>query len=166
MNDTRLPDGPPHPSWEREYQRRRRIERADATENASELRPCPFCGGRARITCRDAEGNVQPAEYEADPWSGLRYAIEHTIEGDAVGECPIAAHADDGGEVGTFLYESRDEAATAWNRIPAVDAADDSWLFAIIADIREAIGDQGRAMLSELPQAVREALAQAREGRS
>jgi hypothetical protein len=89
-----------------------------------ELLPCPFCGGHARIGDFDDEGNYHPREYEKDPWSGLSFALLHD-EKDADDSCPIATH--DGELLGMFLYDTRTEAAAAWNRRAALgDPAADS----------------------------------------
>lgn len=32
-----------------------------------ELKPCPFCGGKAVIQIRDEEGNLHDEEYEKNP---------------------------------------------------------------------------------------------------
>lgn len=63
-----------------------------------ELKPCPFC-----------EGEIRDKEYERDPYSGLRYAVAHD---DPNGACPIATYD----EPLTWLYDSRDGVAHAWNR--------------------------------------------------
>jgi Lar family restriction alleviation protein len=78
------------------------------------LKPCPFCGGEAKITFSDAEGNMRDAEYANDPWSGLMFRIYHPHE-DNEG-CPIANYDCDGGSMGVYLYETKEEAAEAWNK--------------------------------------------------
>jgi hypothetical protein len=82
-------------------------------EQNIEMSPCPFCGGTAGFTICDDEGNVRDPEYEDDPWSGLSFAIRHTVEDNP--DCPIAAFEDDGGKVGTMLFGSRKAAAESWN---------------------------------------------------
>ena len=77
------------------------------------LLECPFCGGAARILVCDEEGNIHDDAYEDDPWSGLRFAIQHD-ESNADEDCPIATC--DGEMIGGFTYDTRQEAATAWNR--------------------------------------------------
>lgn len=75
------------------------------------LKPCPFCGGKVKIYVSDDEGNYRPDEYEDDPWSGLTFTLGHPRGKNK--DCPIANH--DGEILGTFLYESREEAAETWN---------------------------------------------------
>ncbi|MEK5479918.1 hypothetical protein NYE70_23770 [Paenibacillus sp. FSL R5-0407] len=78
------------------------------------LKPCPFCGGEVKIIVSDAEGNMRDEEYEKDPWSGLSYKLQHDHEEND--GCPIATYEDDGIGLGVYLYDSRDEASTAWNK--------------------------------------------------
>lgn len=80
-------------------------------DNHPTLDPCPFCGGAATLDVCDAEGNVKDAAYETDPWSGLSYTFQHNDVDNPT--CPIAHDVDY--HIGTLLYESREEAATAWN---------------------------------------------------
>lgn len=82
-------------------------------EDAKTLKPCPFCGGVASISISDDEGNNRNAEYESDPWSGLSFRIKHS-DADNTG-CPIANHEEDGGIIGIYLYDSREEAIKTWN---------------------------------------------------
>lgn len=77
---------------------------------AETLKPCPFCGGEARLVVCDSEGNVHDESYEADPYSGLSYAIVHGSD-DCCGECPVSTS-----DLLPWLYETREEAAAAWNR--------------------------------------------------
>lgn len=79
-----------------------------------ELKPCPFCGGVAKIQISDDEGNLRDEEYKSDPWSGLSYSIVHDNKENK--DCPIANHYQDGGVVGTFLYDSEEELTTSWNK--------------------------------------------------
>ena len=80
--------------------------------NLKELKPCPFCGVIPKIYVCDDEGNLHEDDYEKDPWSGLGFQINHTIE-DAP-HCPIASHPDE--SVGTRIYNSKEELAEEWNK--------------------------------------------------
>lgn len=77
---------------------------------AETLKPCPFCGDEARLVVCDSEGNVHDESYEADPYSGLSYAIVHGSD-DCCGECPVSTS-----DLLPWLYETREEATAAWNR--------------------------------------------------
>ena len=77
---------------------------------AETLKPCPFCGGEARLVVCDSEGNVHDESYEADPYSGLSYAIVHGSD-DCCGECPVSTS-----DLLPWLYDTREEATAAWNR--------------------------------------------------
>ena len=79
------------------------------------LKPCPFCGGDIKIVVCDDEGNLHNKDYEKDPWSGLGYRLYHDITDTNAEDCPIAGYEDEG-ELGIFIYNSREEAAEAWNR--------------------------------------------------
>lgn len=83
-------------------------------DNTIILKPCPFCGGVAKLSISDDEGNHRDEEYENDPWSGLSFKIQHTYE-DNKG-CPIAVYEDDDTSIGVYLYESREEAIKSWNK--------------------------------------------------
>lgn len=83
-------------------------------EDEKILKPCPFCGGEAKLTVSDDEGNYRDADYENDPYSGLTIRISHTHE-ENIG-CPIASYESEDGALGVYLYESRDEAIEAWNK--------------------------------------------------
>lgn len=76
-------------------------------------KPCPFCGGTAEISISDGEGNQRDEEYENSPRSGLSYQIKHDHETNK--GCPIANFEVDGGTLGVYLYDSREEAINAWN---------------------------------------------------
>lgn len=76
------------------------------------LSPCPFCGGAAKIIVCDDEGNHHAKDYEDDPWSGLGFMLEHNEEDNP--ECPIAHEKYE--QCGRKIYDTRAEAAAAWNR--------------------------------------------------
>lgn len=78
------------------------------------LKPCPFCGGLVKIILCDRLGNIRPEEYEADPYSGLGFLLDHNIDDNP--ECPIAHEKDYDVHLGFCIYDTRDEAAMAWNR--------------------------------------------------
>ena len=77
-----------------------------------ELKPCPFCGGSAKIIVCDDEGNHRDPNYQLDPWSGLGYMLYHYDEDNP--ECPIAHEC--GSQCGRYIYDTKEEAIEAWNR--------------------------------------------------
>ena len=76
------------------------------------LRPCPFCGGEARLQLTDDEGNFKDESYLENPYSGVGYVIVHDIS-NSVDCCPIATDYDvvQGGNI----YTSKEAAINAWN---------------------------------------------------
>lgn len=89
------------------------------------LKPCPFCGIIPGIAICDDEGNNRDEDYEQDPYSGLGFRISHEVEN--TNDCPIAAYT--GETLGTFIYETREEAITAWNnRAPAPMTSVVTWV--------------------------------------
>lgn len=80
-----------------------------------ELKTCPFCGGNVRILVCDDEGNVHDDDYENDPWSGLSYGLAHDRR-DMIDSCPIAKFDEDEEILGTYLYDTREEAIESWNK--------------------------------------------------
>lgn len=78
---------------------------------------CPWCGGNILIVVCDDEGNLHEEGYEKDPWSGLGYQLYHDVttcpNKDDI--CPIARHMGEG-ILGTWIYDSREEAIEVWNR--------------------------------------------------
>lgn len=79
------------------------------------LLPCPFCGSEIRIVVCDDEGNIHEDDYENDPWSGLGYRLYHDIADFKDVNCPIAGH-EGSGEMGIWIYNTREDAIEAWNR--------------------------------------------------
>lgn len=77
------------------------------------LRPCPFCGGKARLQLTDDEGNFQDESYLENPWSGVGYVIIHNIS-DSTSFCPIAT--DFNSSQGGYIYASKKAARIAWNK--------------------------------------------------
>ena len=80
-----------------------------------ELKKCPFCKeAKVFIGVHDDEGNYHGpvgCEYEADPWSGLAYALHH----DGWGECILCT---DGAEqaMGGIRFDTAEEAADEWSK--------------------------------------------------
>lgn len=75
-----------------------------------ELKPCPFCGNKAEIIICDDEGNLRDEEYEKNPYSGLKYMIFHDVKN--AEDCPVS-HIEI--ENAIWMYDTREEAAEAWN---------------------------------------------------
>lgn len=78
----------------------------------TELKPCPFCGGKVYLQITDSEGNFHDKDYEENPWSGLGYVYVHPLEENE--NCPIARL--DGGQLGAYIYYSKEEAIEEWNK--------------------------------------------------
>lgn len=76
------------------------------------LSRCPFCNGFVIIKVTDEEGNIRNDDYERNPWSGLGCVLSHEIKFNS--DCPIATWNDE--ILGTCIYDTRVEAAMAWNR--------------------------------------------------
>ena len=79
---------------------------------AERLRPCPFCGGEARLQLTDDEGNFQDESYLENPYSGVGYVIMHDIS-NSTSHCPIATDSDS--SQGIYIYASKEAAINAWN---------------------------------------------------
>ena len=80
---------------------------------------CPYCQKDAvSIGVYDDEGNYRGelgCEYESNPWSGLSYAVNHW---DGWGECLLCS---DEHPMGGMLFDTPEEAVTAWNKIACVN---------------------------------------------
>lgn len=76
------------------------------------LRPCPFCGGEARLQLTDDEGNFKDESYLENPYSGVGYVIIHDTN-NSTSDCPIATDSDS--SQGSYIYTSKEEAINAWN---------------------------------------------------
>lgn len=77
------------------------------------IKSCPFCGGEVLLVVSDDEGNLRDKGYEVEPWSGLTYQLSHDSKNNP--ECPIATHYEDGGIIGVWLYDNKEEAINSWN---------------------------------------------------
>lgn len=75
------------------------------------LRPCPFCGGEAKLQLTDDEGNFKDESYLENPYSGVGYVIVHDISDSET--CPIATDSDS--PQGCYIYTSKEAAINAWN---------------------------------------------------
>ena len=76
------------------------------------LRPCPFCGGEAKIQLTDYEGNFKDESYLENTYSGVGYVIMHDTSNSTDG-CPIATDSDS--SQGSYIYASKEAAINAWN---------------------------------------------------
>lgn len=76
------------------------------------LRPCPFCGGEAKLQLTDYEGNFKDESYLENPYSGVGYVIMHDTSNSTDG-CPIATDSDS--SQGSYIYASKEAAINAWN---------------------------------------------------
>lgn len=77
------------------------------------LKACPFCGNDVNIGFTDRDGNIRDKSYLEDVWRKVYYFIEHNDK-DNKG-CPIANHYEDGGMIGTLLYDDVEELLQKWN---------------------------------------------------
>lgn len=106
-----------------------------------ELELCPFCGGVVRIIVCDDEGNHRPDGYEEKPWSGLGFMLYHSEEENP--NCPIAHDGES--QLGRTIYDSKEEAANAWNTRFEPKEPDLPWPYSTF----KAMGDVAREVLSE-----------------
>ena len=74
------------------------------------LRECPFCHQKVvYIAVHDSEGNYHGelgCDYEHEPWSGLSYALHHSLS-----DCLL--YGED--SIGHLLFDTEKEAADYWN---------------------------------------------------
>ena len=81
----------------------------------TELKSCPFCGGKVSLALCDDEGNLHDEAYREHPYSGLGFMLFHAHEENP--ECPIASYECDGGILGgVHIYDTEEQATEAWNR--------------------------------------------------
>lgn len=84
--------------------------------NELKLKPCPFCGNKIKLIVCDDEGNIHyETGYENNPWSGIGYKLCHEIDDDPNQDCPIAGYKGQG-EMGIYIYDTREDAIEAWNK--------------------------------------------------
>lgn len=84
--------------------------------NEAKLKPCPFCGNKIKLVVCDDEGNIHyETGYENNPWSGIGYKLCHEIDDDPEQDCPIAGYKGEG-EMGIYIYDTREDAIEAWNK--------------------------------------------------
>lgn len=79
-------------------------------ETDEKLRPCPFCGGKARLQPTDDEGNFKDESYLENPYSGVGYVIMHDTS-NSTDCCPIATDSDS--SQGSYIYASKEAAINA-----------------------------------------------------
>ena len=92
---------------------KRKYTLADIRELNEKFAPCPFCGKKPTLVFSDEEGNWKDQdseEYLQDPWSGLRFMIEHNSKG-----CPIEPYGSDPGRTFNNWYDTPEEAVEDWN---------------------------------------------------
>ena len=77
------------------------------------LRPCPFCGGEAKLQLTDDEGNFKDESYLENPYSGVGYVIMHDTSNSTDG-CPIATDSDS--SQGIYIKGSSDKCLERKNR--------------------------------------------------
>ena len=81
----------------------------------NELRPCPFCGKQIELQLTDKRGNFKSDSYLDDPYSGIGYVLRHVDQRDD-DQCPIAHEDDYAVYLGGWIYDSKEEAISNWNR--------------------------------------------------
>ncbi len=78
------------------------------------LKCCPFAVEKQRLYVVMTKEKSTNDNYANDPWNGLWYQIRHSHEENE--GCPIARYAEDNTAIGTYTYNTREEAVEAWNR--------------------------------------------------
>lgn len=76
-----------------------------------DLKKCPFCGGKIKVLPVDMWGAIKDETYIAPAGECTRYVLVHTVGDNDT--CPIATAPRDA--LGYYDYESKEEAAEAWN---------------------------------------------------
>lgn len=84
----------------------------EVESDSTKLKPCPFCGGEARLQLTDYEGNFKDESYLEEPYSGIGYVIIHN--GSMGIDCPVMT--DRGDSIGMYIYHSKKAAIEAWNK--------------------------------------------------
>lgn len=70
------------------------------------LKPCQFCGGEARLQFYEGEKDNE----DDSTWGNPGWIIYHEAEENP--DCPISDYAG----IGTWIYETKEDAMEAWNR--------------------------------------------------
>ena len=83
------------------------------------LKPCPFCGGKAKILIRTTSGTIVRSLDEFNVYlnrnSSFDFLIVHSEKDEPQEcECPIATVY--GATIGTYSYDTIEEAIEAWNK--------------------------------------------------
>lgn len=103
--------------WDKEFQNLNTAKiaaRPEQDDLTAQLKPCPFCGTKnLSIGVFDEECNYHGelgCDYQNDPYSGLSFGIIH---GET--DC-ILEQFRDNVAVGTWCYNTVEDAVAAWNR--------------------------------------------------
>ena len=84
----------------------------EVESDSTKLKPCPFCGGEARLQLTDYKGNFKDESYLEEPYSGIGYVIIHN--GSMGIDCPVTT--DRGDSIGMYIYRSEKAAIDTWNK--------------------------------------------------
>lgn len=80
---------------------------------------CRYCGGEIRTVICDDEGNIHDDEYLKNPFSGVGYKLAHDLSDVPDGvKCPICTFDDEITSIGTWIYDTAEEAYAAVTRRP------------------------------------------------